>query len=72
MAKTGAPPRTGTKGMPSDEASSNLDNGAERVGLNFKVPPAFRREFKTYAAEHDISMADLLRECFEVYKESQK
>jgi len=72
MAKTGAPLQTGTKGVPSKESSNNLEEDAERVGLNFKVSPAFRRVYKTYAAEHDISMADLLRECFESYKESQK
>ncbi len=71
MAKTGAPPKIGTKGVPSTEPSNNLVEDVERVGLNFKVPPAFRREFKTYAAEHDVSMADLLRACFESYKESQ-
>jgi len=69
MAKTGAPLQTGTKGVPSKESSHNLEEDAERVGLNFKVTPAFRRDFKIFAAGHDISMADLLKECFELYKE---
>ena len=36
--------------------------------MNFKVPPDFRREFKTYAAQHGISMLDLLQEGFRLIK----
>jgi hypothetical protein len=37
--------------------------------LNFKVPAEFRREFKTYAAQHDLSLSKLLQESFRVLKE---
>ncbi len=37
--------------------------------LNFKVPPEFHREFKTYAASHDISMTALLIEAFNILRE---
>lgn len=38
------------------------------VPLNFRVAASFRREFKTYAASHDMKLNRLLRECFEVYR----
>jgi hypothetical protein len=36
--------------------------------LNFKVPLDFRREFKTYAAQHNIKMNQLLYEAFAALK----
>ncbi len=37
--------------------------------LNFKIPPEFHREFKTWAASHDISMTALLVEAFNTLRE---
>ena len=37
--------------------------------LNFKVPPEFHREFKIFAATHDISMTALLIEAFNILRE---
>ena len=37
--------------------------------LNFKVTKAFRREFKTYASQHDMKMVELLRQGFRLVKE---
>ena len=37
--------------------------------LNFKVPPEFHREFKIFAATHDISMTALLIESFNILRE---
>lgn len=39
--------------------------------LNFRVPASFRREFKTYAAGHDMKLNELLRRSFEAYRRSQ-
>lgn len=39
--------------------------------LNFRVPASFRREFKTYAAQHDLKLNELLRRSFEAYREAQ-
>jgi hypothetical protein len=39
--------------------------------LNFRVPAAFRREFKTYAARHDLKLNELLRRSFEAYRRAQ-
>lgn len=66
MAKIAKP--KGTKG----QASQTLSQNGELIGLNFKIEPEFRREFKTYAAEHDLSMVDLLKESFALHKDSQK
>ena len=36
--------------------------------LNFRIPASFRREFRTYAAGHDLKLNELLRLCFEAYR----
>lgn len=36
--------------------------------LNFKVPENFRREFKTYAAQHNKKLNQLLYEAFAALK----
>jgi hypothetical protein len=40
----------------------------EIVPLNFRVASSFRREFKTYAASHDLKLNKLLQECFAAYR----
>jgi hypothetical protein len=39
--------------------------------LNFRIPAAFRREFKTYAAGHDLKLNELLRRSFAAYRREQ-
>jgi hypothetical protein len=39
--------------------------------LNFRVSGAFRREFKTYAAAHDLKLNELLVKSFECYRKQQ-
>lgn len=36
--------------------------------LNFRVSAVFRREFKTYAAQHDLKLNELLRLSFDAYR----
>ena len=36
--------------------------------LNFRVSDAFRREFKTYAAQHGMKLNELLRRSFEALR----
>jgi len=65
-------PAKGTKGKPPTKVQT-LDNlsrpeAGELKPLNFKVPSDFHRAFKTYAAAHDLSMVQLLREGFELVK----
>ena len=68
------PPKRGTKGAPptGSETMRNLDipESAELAPLNFKVPPSFRREFKTYASRAGISMKQLLERSFAEYQEA--
>ena len=39
--------------------------------LNFRVSPAFRREFKTFAAQNDLKLNELLRRAFDMYKRQE-
>lgn len=50
-------------GQNRDEAASS-----GTMPLNFKVPVDFRREFKTYAAQHNKKLNQLLYEAFAALK----
>ena len=50
---------------PAAAASTDEGNGQP---LNFRVPAEFRREFKTYAASHDMKLNALLYAAFNDYK----
>jgi hypothetical protein len=39
--------------------------------LNFRVSATFRRDFKTYAASHDLKLNELLVKSFESYRKQQ-
>ncbi len=69
MAKPKIKPPRGTKGEPVQEPSATLTRSDELVALNFKVSPDFRREFRTYASERDISMVELLKDAYREYRE---
>jgi len=51
----------------------NLDTptAEELVPLNFKVPVAFRREFKIFAAQHGMDMIKVMQEAFTLYKRTK-
>lgn len=61
----------------ADDGSLPARNASEREGegglspLNFRVPAGFRREFKTYAASHDMKLNELLRRSFEAYRKME-
>ncbi len=64
--KKGAPP-------PAQQTMGNLDKpepGA-LAPLNFKVPEAFKKEFKIYATTHGMTMVGLLLEGFILVKEKR-
>ena len=69
MAKV--PPPIG-KGEPPAPGNTmgNLDmpTTKELVPLNFKVPVAFRREFKIFAAQHGMDMIKVMQEAFALFK----
>jgi hypothetical protein len=50
-------------------AHGNKFESATLAPLNFKVTKAFRREFKTYASQHDMKMVELLHAGFRLVKE---
>jgi len=43
----------------------------EIVPLNFRIPASLRREFKTYAAQHDMKLNELFRAAFDAYRVQQ-
>lgn len=59
-----------TKDMPT-RATATVTVSDESKGpgepLNFRVPADFRRRFKTYAAQHDMKLNELLYKAFEAY-----
>lgn len=75
MAKISKPSTSNRKGAPPPEfeASANLSRNPDEdlKPLNFKVKADFKREFKTFATVNDMSMVQLLQECFEYYKRSR-
>ncbi|KEQ11234.1 hypothetical protein GZ77_26400 [Endozoicomonas montiporae] len=66
--KKGAPPADNEKTAVVGNNTSKPEAGSI-VSVNFKVSPEFQREFKTFAAMHGMTMVDLLKESFELYKE---
>ena len=58
----------------SPKGESDLAHAKEEqlTALNFKVPDAFHREFKAYAAMRGVSMLELLQEGFRLIKEHGK
>jgi len=62
------PNRTGSSMLPSATRREEGEGREEIVPLNFRVASSFRREFKTYAASHDLKLNKLLQECFAAYR----
>lgn len=53
---------------PSRRTGTAEDGSNRTTPLNFKVPVEFHREFKSYAAQHGMSMVELLQEGFRLIK----
>jgi len=70
MVKIAKPNRKGTPPQAEENKSNNLKKAAsgEKVQLKFDVSPEFRKEFKTFALDNDMSMVELLMEGFELSK----
>lgn len=58
---TSLPPR-----LAAEPQAGPGDTGGQP--LNFRVPDAFRREFKVYAARNGLKLNELLRRSFEAYR----
>ena len=72
-------PKTPTKGKPLKSGSepsvltfTNLDESDATTPMNFRVPAGFRREFKIYALQHDMTMVELLQQSFQLMKSQRK
>jgi len=62
------PPRKPRESPPTrDQVLNNLEKPApdETETLNFRVKPAFKREFKAFAASHGMDMKELLEWMYE-------
>jgi len=69
-----APTRRAPRPLPVRKGAvpvETKDVESARGFLNFRVPAEFKREFKTYAASHDMKMNELLRRSFRAYREQQ-
>lgn len=55
-----------------EQASQNLHkhNTGAIVQLKFDLDQEFKKELKLYAAEHDMTMKELLERSFNYYKEA--
>lgn len=60
-----------SRDMPSRSGKVVKLAGTGQEPLNFRVSAEFRREFKTYAAAHDLKLNELLIRCFESYRKQQ-
>ena len=61
--------------MPPRSAALEAPKGEQQESglqpLNFRISAEFRREFKTYAAAHDLKLNELLKRAFESYRQQQ-
>lgn len=65
--RKGAPPKLEEAPRTADRNLSKAPP-QELVGLNFKVPAEFIKEFKQVALDENLKLVDLLKAMFEVYK----
>ncbi|OAN49878.1 hypothetical protein A6A04_18730 [Paramagnetospirillum marisnigri] len=42
--------------------------GDEKKDLNFKVPPEFHADYKTFAVQCDVPMSEILYRSFQFYR----
>jgi hypothetical protein len=64
-------PAPNAANQPQQAAPKAEEKEANLAPLNFRISASFRREFKTYAAHHDLKLNELLRLCFEAYRRQQ-
>lgn len=67
-----APDMPGRVAAISPKIGGGAKERDELTPLNFRIPSSFRREFKTYAATHDLKLNELLRLCFISYRKTQQ
>jgi hypothetical protein len=65
-------PKIPEKGKPSVLTFTDPDASEALSPMHFRVPAKFRRDFKLFAIQHDMSMVELLRRSFELMKSQTK
>ena len=73
MATIKPPPNQGKGAPPSGKPTPNDPHHPEPVEwvtMNFSVPAEFRKAYKRFALDHDLSMVDLLKKSFTLFKAS--
>jgi hypothetical protein len=58
-----------SRNVPQPARQSGERKAANSTPLNFKVPEEFRREFRTYAAQHNKKLNQVLFDAFAALKE---
>jgi hypothetical protein len=66
----GKPVKSGNEGSVIKLASP--DDSEATTTMNFRVPVQFHYEFKLYAAQHNMSMLEVLQESFRLMKTHHK
>lgn len=67
----GAPPKPGDAQSPVVGNATSKPEAGELVMMNLRVSPEFRRRVRTFAAEHDMSMADVAERGMEMFMASK-
>jgi len=70
--KAAIPPRIETEDQKGRKPERQKARTEALVGLNFKVPASFRREFRQFCAAKDLSLVEALAAAFDALKERQK
>jgi hypothetical protein len=58
-----------SKSAPEATRAAVTRTAPNSTPLNFKVPEEFRRDFKTYAAQHNMKLNQVLFDAFAALKE---
>jgi hypothetical protein len=67
-----APAKAAARAPARKSAPQPAAKEANLTPLNFRISASFRREFRTYAATHDLKLNELLRLCFEAYRQQRR
>ena len=58
--------------VPVRSIPTKVKKPEELKPLNFKIPASFKKEYKQFALDHDLSLVDVLKLSFAHYKDLKK
>lgn len=67
----GAPPVSSAAAPSNGKANTEKAGSGDLVPMNFKVASELHQDFKMFATMHKMSMVDVLKEAFELLKQSK-